>query len=162
MDGCTDSGWAGCRRTAKSTRGGIIRIGHDYTNSWSATQTSVTESSGEAESVADVKTCSEVIGRTRLAEDWGLTMDGQIWVDSAAAIGTIHRRGNGKLRHVRVGSLWVQERVEEGELNVSKIAGEVNPGDLCTKHLAARKIDGFMADLDFDYWDGRAENSLEL
>ena len=26
----------------------------------------------------------------------------------------VNRRGNGKLRHVRVGMLWTQERVEEG------------------------------------------------
>ncbi len=162
VDGFTDSDWAGCRRTAKSTSGGVLRIGSHYIKSWSSTQKSITLSSGEAELVAAVKMCSETIGLIQLAEDWGIKLEGSVWVDSAAAIGTVHRRGNGKLRHVRVGSLWVQERVEDGELKVSKVDGEFNPGDLCTKHLAARKIDGFMKDLRFEYRDGRAENSLQL
>ena len=162
VDGFTDSDWAGCRRTAKSTSGGVMRMGSHYVKSWSSIQKSITLSSGEAELVAAVKMCSEAIGLTQLAEDWGLELEGQIWVDSSAAIGTIHRRGNGKLRHVRVGSLWVQERVEDGELKVNKVAGEENPADLCTKHLPARKIDIFMADLDFEYRDGRADNSLML
>ena len=162
VDGFTDSDWAGCRRTAKSTSGGVIRVGRHFIKSWSSTQKSITLSSGEAELVAAVKMCSETIGFTQLAEDWGLTMEGRVWVDSSAAIGTMHRRGNGKLRHVRVGSLWVQERVEEGELRVDKVAGEDNPADLCTKHLTAKKIDNFMRCLDFEYREGRAETSLEL
>ena len=62
----------------------------------------------------------------QLAEDWALTYEANVWVDLAAAIGTIHRRGNGKLRHVRVGSPWVQERVETGDLSVNKVDGEDN------------------------------------
>ena len=83
-------------------------------------------------------------------------------MDSAAAIGTVHRRGNGKLRHVRVGTLWVQERVEEGDLAVKKVKGEDNPADLCTKHLATAKVMKFMAMIQFDFREGRADTSLVL
>ena len=38
VDGYTDSDWAGCRRTAKSTSGGLIRIGSHYVKSWSTTR----------------------------------------------------------------------------------------------------------------------------
>ena len=153
VDGFTDSDWAGCRRTAKSTSGGILRIGTHYIKSWSSTQKSITLSSGEAELIAAAKTCSETIGLTQLAEDWGTGLEGRIWVDSAAAIGTVHRTGNGKPRHVRVGSLWVQEKVEDGELTVNKVRGESNPADLCTRHVAAKKINKFMEYLAFEYRD---------
>ena len=80
-------------------------------NSWSSTQTSITLSSGEAELVAAVKTCTELIGITQLSKDWGKEVEGEVYVDSSAAIGVAHRKGNGKLRHVRVGLLWIQEKM---------------------------------------------------
>ena len=85
-----------------------------------------------------------------------------MWVDSEAALGTMHRRGNGKLRHVRVGSLWIQERIEEGDFSAHKIAGSDNPSNLCTKYLASAKIVSFMNALDFEFRDGRALQGLEL
>ena len=119
--GCSDSDWAGCRRTARSTTGGIIRYCGHYIKSWSSTQKSITLSSGEAELVAAVKMCTEILGVVQLLADWGNEVDGEVWVDSSAAIGTMTRRGNGKLRHVRVGTLWIQERIEDGDLVVKKV-----------------------------------------
>ncbi len=109
--GYSDSDWAGCKKTAKSTSGGMIMRGKHMIKSWSSTQKSITLSSAEAELVAAVKTCTEVLGVTQMAQDWGMEMEGRIYVDSSAAIGIVHRRGNGKMRHVKVGTLWIQEKV---------------------------------------------------
>ena len=49
---CTDSDFAGCQRTRKSTSGGVICIGSHFLKGWSSTQQSVTRSSAEAELVA--------------------------------------------------------------------------------------------------------------
>ena len=87
--------------------------GSHLIKSWSSTQKSITLSSGEAELVAAVKTCTELIGISQLMRDWGKEVEGEVYVDSNAAIGTAMRRGNGKLRHVRVGILWIQEKVAE-------------------------------------------------
>ena len=38
IDGLSDSDWAGCRRTARSTSGGATMFGHHLLKSWSATQ----------------------------------------------------------------------------------------------------------------------------
>jgi hypothetical protein len=113
ITGFSDSDWAGCKRTAKSTSGGIIMKGSHLIKSWSSTQKSITLSSGEAELVAAVKTCTGLIGISQLMRDWGKEVEGEVYVDSNAAIGTAMRRGNGKLRHVRVGILWIQEKVAE-------------------------------------------------
>ena len=48
---------------------------------------------------------SECIGVAQSAADWEIDVDANIRVDSAAAVGLVHRRGNGKLRHGRVGAL---------------------------------------------------------
>ena len=60
--GYSDSDWAGCKRTARSTSGGVMLIGDHSVKSWSSTQKSVTLSSAEAELVACVKTCTETVG----------------------------------------------------------------------------------------------------
>ena len=121
LTGFSDSDWAGCRRTARSTGGGAIMAGGHLLKSWSSTQRSITLSSGEAELVAAAKMSTELIGMTQLAADWGMDYHGRVFVDSSAAIGAAQRKGNGKLRHVRVGLLWIQEKVEEGELDLSQV-----------------------------------------
>ena len=160
--GCSDSDWAGCKRTARSTSGGVVRYCGHYVKSWSSTQRSITLSSGEAELVAAVKMCGEILGVVQLMADWGVKVDGEVWVDSSAAIGTMTRRGNGKLRHVRVVTPWIQERIEDGDLTVKKVRGEDNPADLCTKHVNERLAMKFMDHLEFGYKEGRAKKGLVL
>ena len=87
---------------------------------------------------------------------------GRIYVDSSAAIGVAKRRGNGKLRHVRVGLLWIQERIEDGDLAIEKVLGTNNPADLMTKKLTRSKIDQYMEICGQEFRDGRADKSLKV
>ena len=160
--GFSDSDWAGCRKTAKSTSGGVLMIGNHVIKTWSSTQKSVTLSSGEAELIAAVKTCAELIGISQLARDWGMELAGKVYVDSSAAIGVAHRRGNGKLRHVRVGLLWIQELVEEGTVDVVKVAGDDNPADLMTKNVNEAKVNKFMEIMNKEFRSGKAKAGLDL
>ena len=137
-------------------------LGTHCLKTWSATRKSVTLSSGEAELVAAVKMSTELLGMCQLAADWDLKLDAGLMVDSAAALGVMGRRGNGKLRHVRVGMLWVQERVEEGELDIAKVKGEDNPADLMTKNLGQRVIWKHMECLGQGSQEGRAGESLRI
>ena len=91
-------------------------LGRHFLKSWSSTQKTVALSSGEAELMAAVKCSCELIGALQLDKDWGLELEGEVYVDSSAAMGVVARRGAGKLRHVRVGQLWIQEKAERGEL----------------------------------------------
>ncbi len=45
----SDTDWAGCQRTRKSTSGGCLMLGSHLIKSWSSTQQAVALSSGEAE-----------------------------------------------------------------------------------------------------------------
>ena len=96
-------------------------VGRHVVKTWSSTQKSITLSSAEAELVAAVKMSAELIGATQLAADWGLHTQGKVHVDSTAAIAVAHRRGNGKLRHVKVGSRWIQEKVGNEELEIQNV-----------------------------------------
>ena len=50
-----DSDWAGCRKTVKSTSGGVVLLGNHAVKSWSSTQAVIALSSGEAEYYGLVK-----------------------------------------------------------------------------------------------------------
>ena len=138
-----------------------MRGGH-LLKSWSTTQKNVTLSSGEAELVAAVKSTAEAIGIARMAHDWGDDSTLVVYVDSSAAIGMVSRRGSGKLRHIKVGQLWIQEMAEDGEVQVRKVLGDSNPADLMTKHLQEKKVLQFMAHMNCDHLQGRASTGLQL
>lgn len=162
VKGYSDSDWSGCRRTARSTSGGAIMIGGHCLKTWSSTQETVALSSGEAELIALVKVSSEIIGMMQMAKDWGCDILGEVYVDSSAALGVVARKGNGKLRHVRVGHLWVQEKRESEELKYQKVEGTKNPGDLMTKNVAAGLLANHMQALGFEVRPGRASCSLNI
>ena len=69
----SDSDWAGCVRTRRSTSGGILMYGSHVVKTWSATQATVALSSGEAEYSADVKGASILLGFRSLLADLGIT-----------------------------------------------------------------------------------------
>ena len=129
---------------------------------WSSTQKSVTLSSGEAELVAVVKMSCELIGLTQMLGEWGINKHGRVWVDSSAALGIVKRKGNGKMRHVRVGQLWVQEASDRGDLSYSKVLGTENPSDLMTKYLSGKDTWRHMSKLQQVQAEGKAEKGLDL
>jgi hypothetical protein len=146
----TDSDWAGCRRTRKSTSGGGIRLGNHLLKSWARTQAPIATSSGEAELYAAVKGGGELLGMQSLALDLGVSLNARLKVDAKATIGMVHRLGLGKLRHVEVGNLWIQNAVKEKRLAVDKVLGSENVADLMTKHLDKTTMEGMMARLPFE------------
>ena len=162
LRGWSDSDFAGCRTTAKSTSGGAITLGFHYIKGWSATQKTIALSTAEAELTAVVKCSCEVIGVTQLAEDWNMSLTGDIFVDSSAALGVVARKGAGKLRHVRVGQLWIQQKAEDKELMYKKVSGTQNPADLMTKAVPSSEIDKHLQSLGQRHLEGRAEKSLMI
>ena len=135
----SDTDWSGCPRTRRSTSGGCIMIGTHCIRTWSSTQASVTLSSGEAGYYGLVKAAGAGLGHQSLMDDLGLHLPVRVWTDSSAALGIASRSGLGKLRHLETHTLWVQEKVRTGAIEVRKVWGEVNPADLFTKHLPSRE-----------------------
>lgn len=142
LDGFADSDWAGCRSTGESTSGGAIMVGSHFIKGWSRTQNSITVSSAEAEEVAMCKLTAELLGVTNILKEWGEQKRGVVYGDSSAALAVAKRKGSGKLRHINVGMLWIQEKQSREEVVSNKIAGVLTQADLMTKHLAAKGILG--------------------
>ena len=68
----TDSDWAGCVRTARSTSGGVIAIGDHVIKSYSRQQKVVALSSAEAELYAMVAASAESLAIISYACDLGV------------------------------------------------------------------------------------------
>ena len=125
---------------------------------WSATQPSVSLSSGEAEFYGLVRGSGQGLGYQALLKDLGLDMPLRMWTDSSAAIGICSRQGLGKLRHIDTHTLWVQQAVRTKRFALHKVSGEANPGDLFTKHLASReRLAALTRLLGCTFSSGRAE-----
>ena len=137
-------------------------LGQHCVKSWSTTQKSITLSSAEAELVAAVKISAELLGLEQMMAEWGISVRSEILIDSSAALGVISRKGNGKLRHVRVGMLWIQEKQDNGELSYTKVPGAENPADLMTKHLSQGVIDSHLKRINATIAFGRSELAPEL
>jgi len=154
-----DTDFAGCRATRRSTSGGCAMWGSHLVKHWSSTQKAITLSSGEAELGGVVKAASEGLGLQSLAADLGLSVSLAICTDSSAAVGICRRAGIGKVRHLAVGQLWVQELIRSAAVELFKVRGEVNPADLLTKPLVRAVMDGHLRVLGARREAGRAASA---
>ena len=132
IDVYVDSDWAksGDR---KSTSGGLVALGGVGVKHWSRAQRSRALSVGEAEYYALVTGSAEGLGLRSLMQDLGWDVPVKIWTDSSTAQSVASRRGLGKLRHVELRFLWVQEMVKKGRLILGKVWGPNNVADHLTK-----------------------------
>ena len=137
----SDTDWAGCRKTRRSTTGGVAMYGLHMIKMWSRTQALVALSSAEAELYGIVKATAELKGLISLWKDLGLVVKGHLLADANAALGILRRRGLGKVRHLNTNYLWVQEVMAKGEIDYGKVAGADNNSDLFTKALDGPTID---------------------
>ena len=160
VDVYTDTDWAGCPRTRKSTSGGCIMLNGHSIKTWSSTQTSVALSSGEAEFAGVVRGAGIGLGYCSLLADLGVSLPMRLWTDSSAAIGICSRQGLGKLRHLDTHTLWVQQAVRCRRFQLRKIPGESNPADLLTKHSQTRdRLNKLVRLQGCVYTGGRAESA---
>jgi hypothetical protein len=155
----SDSDFAGCVSTRLSTSGGAALLGAHLLKHWASTQKKITLSSGEAELGAVVKGFSEVLGLRSVAQDLGVELRPEVHADSSAAIGICNRSGIGKVRHLAVAQLWVQDFVRTKACRLHKVLGTENPADLMTKPLPRAEIDAHLGRLGLSRATGRAETA---
>ena len=126
------------------------------------TQTTIALSSGEAELGGICRGASIALGLQSLALDLGIKLDLEILTDATAAIGICRRRGLGKIRHLHVSDLWVQDRLKKGDFKLTKVLGSENPADLLTKHVPRETMCKHMAFLNLVSEEGRPVSAPTL
>jgi len=156
LDGRSDSDWAGCPRTRKSTSSSCLTLGSHLLCSSSTTQTVVATSSEDAKFYAAAKTASRLLGAAAMAEDLSVHLAPRLLVDANAAKGIASRRGVGKVRHLHVATLWLQQVVAEKRLWISKLPGDRNMADLRTEHVPAPVLETLMRLMGLEVREGRS------
>ena len=123
---------------------------------WSLTQSTVTLSSAESELSGICKGSSISLGLVAVAKDLGFQWALAVETDAAAAIGISRRRGLGKIRHLAVADLWIQDRVRSGDIILRKVAGSENASDMLTTHVERPLLRKHLQMMDLHRDEGRA------
>ena len=100
--------------------------------------------------------------RYNLLLDLGVKIKIQIKTDASAAKGIASRRGVGKIRHIEVSQLWVQDKVRKGEVIMRKVSTEENLADALTKHVNQDEINYHIQHTNQLVSEGRHELAPEI
>jgi len=151
LAGDSDSDWAGCPVTRKSTTGLVLLNGNHCVKTASSTQQILGLSSGESEFYAGVRVASHLLGFRALAEDLGIRgKHVRLGLDSTSAMGAMSRRGAGRIRHIQTPTLWIQQLVSSRQMSLRKIKGTSHTPDMLTKHMTAARIQQFLSQLSME------------
>ena len=72
--------------------------------------------------------------------DLGFAVKPVLAIDAKATLHILHRQGIGKLKHIDVAYLWVQDEIRSQRLRVRRVKSEENVADLGTKPLSRTVI----------------------
>ena len=156
----SDSDFAGCMETRKSTSACFLYHGEHLIRATSSTQGIQGLSSGESEFMALVRATSIGLGAQAMAKDLGVELTLSVKTDSSAAHGVAHRRGVGKIRHLHTPLLWIQQCVKTRGVRLSKVPGTINWSDLGTKPVDRTRMAECLAHSGFRFVDGRSTLAL--
>lgn len=163
IDVWSDTDHAGCLETRKSTTGGVIMLGKHVIKHWSSTQSIISLSSGEAEYYGCVRAGSHALGLRSMMSDLGVNEKRlRIKTDASVAVSLASRRGLGGIRHVEVNQLWLQEKVNNGTIEVEKVKGETNRADALTKPKDGTSLRQHLQWTDQELTKGRHEYAPKL
>ena len=137
-------------------------FGNHCIKKYSQTQETIALASGESEFYGIVKAAAMGLGMKGLMEDLGVEVEVQVNTDSSTAKSITARKGAGRVRHIEVRELWVQDTIAKGELEIVKVKGEDNVADGLTKHVDGQKMEQHMKTCSIVRRSGRHELSRLL
>ena len=147
LEAFSDSSWADCKATRKSTSSGLVFLNGALILSICRTQASVALSSCEAELYAANGLMVECMFLYRLckflcndrSETNSSDVQQRLYIDSSSAMALMQRAGTGRLKHVQIKQFFLQNLLRAGIFTVHKINTKLNPGDLNTKKLSGER-----------------------
>ena len=144
----SDSDWATCKTSRRSTSSGLIFLNSCLIHSHSRAQNSVSLSSIEAEILAATGLLVEGIYIKQVLQflvddNGGLGSQNKVMMrlrlDSTSAQAFFSRLGPGKAKHLATRLLWTQQALRRNWFCVDRIATRENPADLNTKALSKER-----------------------
>ena len=129
---------------------------------WSSTQTTLALSSAESEVHGIATGASIGLGLRFIGGDLGLNLKKMMLTDAPAALGIVRRSGLGRIRHLDITHLWLQETIRSGGFTVNKIDGNNNVADILTNSVDRSTLVRHLTSLNMFPEDGRAETAPKL
>ena len=103
-----------------------------------------------------VRASVEALGIRALYADFGLEVELHVMSDATAAIRMVGWLGLGKVRHLAVSDLWVQEKARAGDIKYAKVPGKENTSDILTKAICAYDLERHLTSMGVIVLEGRA------
>jgi hypothetical protein len=131
----TDSDYGGCNSDRKSTSGGCQLLGGRIISWQCKKQTSVAQSSCEAEYIAAGYCCSQVLWIQQQLRDYGMNISySPIYIDNKSAIDITKNPKNFKVtKHIDIKHHFIRDCHEKTLIYLEKIITDDNLADLFTK-----------------------------
>ena len=136
----TDSDWAGCKETRRSSSASVLMLGRHTLKAHTRKQKVIAKSSAEAELYAATLGASEAKGVQSMMFDLGFAVKLVLAIDAKATEHILHKQGIGKLKHIAVAYVSVQDEIRSKRLRVGRVRSEENVADLGTKPLSKAVI----------------------
>ena len=80
---------------------------------------------------------SEGLGMQSMMHEFGIHTQLRIKGDAVAAMGMVKRQGLGRVRHLAVADLWIQQKAKQGVAVFERLSGADNTPDIMTKAVEA-------------------------
>ncbi|CAE6957274.1 RE1 [Symbiodinium sp. CCMP2592] len=136
----TDSDWASDTRNRKSMSCYVEMFGKHMIESSCARQAAVALSSGEAEFYALTRGVVAGVMSQQIWEIINFNLPVVARTDSTAGRGIAQRKGCGKVKHLSIRELWLQDFVQEGRVKIVKEPRKTNIADVGTKALPGPRV----------------------
>jgi len=136
----TDSDYATDVTTRRSVGCVLLFAGPALIHAHARQQTVVATSSAEAEYYSLGSGAIECLGVLSLLTEAGVPCSGQLRCDSSSGRALALREGFGRMKHVDVKMLWLQQVLSSGRLTLKATKGTENPADIGTKYLDAFRL----------------------
>eukprot|EP00929_Paragymnodinium_shiwhaense_P111971 TRINITY_DN8021_c0_g1_i4.p1 TRINITY_DN8021_c0_g1~~TRINITY_DN8021_c0_g1_i4.p1 ORF type:complete len:1618 (+),score=271.11 TRINITY_DN8021_c0_g1_i4:701-5554(+) len=139
-----DSDWATDTETRRSMSCNAERFGKHLLEFSVARQTVPALSSAEAEFYSIVRGAASGLQTQQMLEQLGCKPALVVLSDSSAARAICGRTGSGKVKHLSLKELWIQEMVRRREVVVRCVDTLLNWADLGTKVLDKERLDSLL------------------
>ena len=81
-----------------------------------------------------VKGGSVALGLQSVMKDFGIETEIDLKSDASAAVSIASRTGLGKVRHIEVCQLWLQNKVRRGDIRVARVGAREDLADALTMY----------------------------
>ncbi|KAJ3535136.1 hypothetical protein NMY22_g6623 [Coprinellus aureogranulatus] len=135
---------AGCLDTRRSTSGSLIKMGSGAVSWSSKKQTTVADSSTEAEYVSVSAAGREIFWMRTLLKEIGVEVKGPspLMVDNQLALRILNNpEHHGQMKHIDVKYHWVRDAVKQGKIEVHFLPTQDMIADIFTKPLPRPAIE---------------------